>query len=68
MYVCDVVTQWLVLILGSGHKTQILSQWHGSMGRNSTGLALQDKTWVLIRVSWEDPLEKEMATHSSTLA
>ena len=68
MCVCDIVTQWLVLILGSGPKRQIQSQWRGSMGRNSTGVALQDKTWVLIRVSWEDPLEKEMATNSSTLA
>ena len=30
-------------------------------------LPTMQETWVL-SLSWEDPLEKEMATHSSTLA
>lgn len=51
MCVCEAVTQWLVLILGPGPERQMQSRWHGSMGRNSTGLALEDKTWVLVRVS-----------------
>ena len=37
---------------------------HSSVGRES---ALMQETWVRF-LGWEDPLEKEMATHSSILA
>ena len=29
---------------------------------------MQEETWILLSLDWEDTLEKEMGTHSSTLA
>ena len=46
----------------------ILGKWNllpcGSTGKN---LPAMQETWVQ-SLGWEDPLEKEMATHSSILA
>ena len=36
------------------------------MVKNPPGM--QEETWILLSLDWEDPLEKEMGTHSSTLA
>ena len=37
------------------------------MAQNVKSLAAMEETWVG-SLGWEDPLEKEMATHSSILA
>ena len=42
-----------------------LLRWHSS--KESTWQCRRHKTWVQF-LGWEDPLEKEMATHSSILA
>ena len=55
-------------------RTLILPQGGGRVGHNSSQVAqmvkclpAMQKIWVQ-SLGWEDPLEKEMAAHSSTLA
>ena len=40
----------------------------GSAVKKKKNPPAKQKTWVLYPWVWEDPLEKEMATHSSILA
>ena len=52
----------------------LLFPWVQTMGKTSTMVALMVKHMPAMRetqvrsLGWEDPLEEEMATHSSTLA
>jgi len=41
--------------------------WASLVAQTVKRLPVVQETWVL-SLDWEDPLEKEMATHSSTLA
>ena len=42
-------------------------QWTSLVAQMVKRLSTMQETWVR-SLGWEDPLEKEMATHSSTLA
>ena len=46
---------------------KILDTWASLVGQEVTNLLVMLETWVQSQ-SWEDPLEKEKATHSSVLA
>ena len=46
---------------------KILDTWTSLVGQEVTNLLVMLETWVQSQ-SWEDPLEKEKATHSSVLA
>ena len=45
----------------------IMCKWTSLVGQRLKHLPAMQETWVQ-SLGWEDPLEKEMATHSSILA
>ena len=45
----------------------IISNWNSLVAQTVKNLPTMQEIWVP-SLGWEDPLEKEMATHSSTLA
>ena len=58
----------LVLREEFGHLLSILlSTWASLVAQTVQRLSAMQETWVQ-SLGWEDPLEKEMAAHSSTLA
>ena len=44
-----------------------MSVWASLLAQTVKNLSAMQETWVLF-LDWDDPLEKEMATHSSILA
>ena len=48
-------------------KTSVLLMWVFSGGSAVKNLSSRQETWIQ-SLGWEDPLEKEVATHSSILA
>ena len=48
-------------------KIQFLYSFHFLVAQSVRNLPAMQETWVR-SLGWEDPLEKEMATHSSILA
>ena len=62
-----------ILILQETHKhvgfwgDPIYGRWTSLTAQSVKNLPAMQETWVQF-LGWEDPLEKEMATHSSTLA
>ena len=51
----------------SADKTQLSCKWASLVAQMVKNLPAIQETWVQ-SLGWEDPLEKGMATHSSTLA
>ena len=48
-------------------KTSVLLMWVFPGGSSVKNLSSRQETWIQ-SLGWEDPLEREMATHSSILA
>ena len=48
-------------------KTSVLLMWVFPGGSAVKNLSSRQETWIQ-SLGWEDPLEREMATHSSILA
>ena len=51
----------------SADKTQLSCNWASLVAQMVKNLPAIQETWVR-SLGWEDPLEKEMATHSNILA
>ena len=60
---CEMVTS--VLVFSSFLESLLCASW--CSGKEPTCQCRRHEMWVL-SLGWEDPLEKEMATHSSVLA
>ena len=52
---------------GEGNGNTLQYSWASLVAQTVKNLPAMWETWVQ-SLGWEDPLEKEMATHSSTLA
>ena len=52
---------------GEGIGYPLQYSWAFLVAQTAKNLPAMQETWVR-SLGWEDPLEKEMATHSSTLA
>ena len=52
---------------GEGNGNPLQYSWASLVGQMAKNPPAMCETWVLF-LGWEDPLEKEMATHSSILA
>ena len=46
---------------------ELVTSWASLIAQSVKNLPAMQETWVQF-LGWEDPLEKEMATHSSILA
>ena len=53
--------------LGHTFHSQSIISWASPVAQQVKNLPAMRETWVRF-LDWEDPLEKEMATHSSILA
>ena len=67
--ICVSTILWLIILSAMFHNlfTSVLPLWTSLVAQTVNYLPTmqETQTWSL---DWEDPLEKEMATHSSTLA
>ena len=52
---------------GEGNGNPLQYSWDSLVAKTIKNLPAMQETWVQ-SLGWEDPLEKEMATHSSVLA
>ena len=67
MTVAAQVAKWPIVIVTPGRASVLINEWVSLVAQLVKNLPAVQETQVRF-LGWEDPLEKEMATHSSILA